>query len=330
MFKRRRTRARRSAQTSIRSLRTLQARAGAPIALVSIDHFDRANSHITIRLFQREGSLMLTTLTYAGATGAFISEKPILGTRPSIGGSVFALMGPLHFGNFAGWWSKAVWFALGAASAYVTFSGLALWVRRREERPGWRALGRLNAWVGAGLPFAMAASAVGYFLALKTDATLYWTPAAFVIAAAFALIPALIVRAARITPILFSATGVVLLTLPVLRIATRGPSWSAALAAGQLAIPVLDILVSIGAVACLCRRAHCCAGRKCLKRHRVRLRSLPNERDVAGLPVCCDQRIVLGVSGRVGFETAGGAPGSFGSLRPLATAVPSCRAACSR
>ncbi len=251
MFKRRRTRARRSAQTSIRSLRTLQARAGAPIALVSIDHFDRADSHITIRLFQREGSLMLTTLTYAGATGAFISEKPILGTRPSIGGSAFALMGPLHFGNFAGWWSKAVWFALGAASAYVTFSGLALWVRRREERPGWRALGRLNAWVGAGLPFAMAASAVGYFLALKTDATLYWTPAAFVIAAAFALIPALIVRAARITPILFSATGVVLLTLPMLRIATGGPSWSAALAAGQLAMPVLDILVSIGAVACL-------------------------------------------------------------------------------
>ena len=126
-------------------------RAGAPIAFVSIDHWDRADAHITIRHFQKEGSLILTTLTYAGATGAFLMEKPTLGTRPSIGGSAFALMGPLHFGNFAGWWSKAVWFALGAASAYVTFSGLALWVRRREERPGWRALGRLSAWVGAGL-----------------------------------------------------------------------------------------------------------------------------------------------------------------------------------
>ena len=35
---------------------------------------------------------MMTTLTYAGATGAFIAEKPILGTGPSIGGSIFVLM----------------------------------------------------------------------------------------------------------------------------------------------------------------------------------------------------------------------------------------------
>ena len=74
---------------------------------------------------------------------------------------------------------------------------------------------------------------------------------AFLIAAALALVPTLVARAERIAPLLFCATGVVLLTLPVLRIATGGPSWSAAFAAGQLAIPVLDILVSIGAVACL-------------------------------------------------------------------------------
>ena len=61
----------------------------------------------------------------------------------------------------------------------------------------------------------------------------------------------MIARGERIAPLLFCATGVVLLTLPVLRIATGGPSWSAALAAGQAAIPALDILVSIGAVACL-------------------------------------------------------------------------------
>ena len=219
-------------------------RAGAPIAFVSIDHWDRADAHITIRHWQREGSLTLTTLTYAGATGAFLMEKPTLGTRPSIGGSAFALMGPLHFGNFAGWWSKAVWFALGAASAYVTFSGLALWVRRREERPGWRALGRLSAWVGAGLPFAMAASAFAFFLTFQAGTTLFWTPVAFLIAAALALLPTVIARSERVAPLLFAGTGVVLLALPVLRIATGGPSWSVALAAGQSAIPALDILVT--------------------------------------------------------------------------------------
>jgi hypothetical protein len=226
-------------------------RTDAPVAFVSIDHLDRADSHITIRHLQKDGTLTLKTLIYDGATGAFVMEKPTLGTRPSIGGSVFELMGPLHFGNFAGWWSKAVWFALGAASAYVTWSGLLLWIRRREDQSLWRGFGRLTAWIGAGLPLAMAVSAVAFFLTLRVGTTLFWTPAAFLIAAAFALLPTFFARADRVAPLLFCATGVALIALPVLRLATGGPGWVVAIAAGQTAIPVLDILVIIGGAACL-------------------------------------------------------------------------------
>ncbi len=34
--------------------------------------------------------------------------------KPSLGASLLGLISPVHFGNFAGWWSRAVWFALGA------------------------------------------------------------------------------------------------------------------------------------------------------------------------------------------------------------------------
>ena len=68
-----------------------------------------------------------------------------------------------------------MWFALGAASAYVAWSGLNLWVRRRADQRGWRALGRMTAWVGGGLPFAMAAAAAAYFVSLPSLATVFWT-----------------------------------------------------------------------------------------------------------------------------------------------------------
>ena len=194
----------------------------------------------------------MTTLTYSGATGAFLAEKPLLGTRPSIGESAFALMGPLHFGNFAGWWSKAVWFALGAASAYVTWTGLLLWIRRRDTQPLWRAFARLTVWS------ARVCRCDGGFghrvlreLMLPSRDDVVLDACSVLHSAVLALVPACIIGTDRVAPVLFCATGVALLTLPALRITTGGPSWSAALGAGRLAIlPVLDVLVIIGAAVC--------------------------------------------------------------------------------
>jgi PepSY-associated TM region len=226
-------------------------RTQAPIRFVSIEPWGRADTRVTVIHEPAEGQISGATLVYAGETGSFISQKPALGIRPSIGGTAFALMGPLHFGNFAGWWSKAIWFALGAASAYVTWSGLVLWLRRRENQSGWRAFGRVVAWVGAGLPFAMAMSAAAFFVALPSGTMTWWTPTAFLLAAAAALVPALLLSAERIVPTLFSATGIALLSLPCLRLASGGPGWISALQSGQATILTFDLLMITGALVCL-------------------------------------------------------------------------------
>jgi hypothetical protein len=227
-------------------------RAGAPLLIAGWENRGRADSRITIFPAPRSGDLTAMRLIYNGATGELIRERPILGMKPSLGASLLGLISPVHFGNFAGWWSRAVWFALGAASAYVAWSGLNLWVRRRADQRGWRALGRMTAWVGGGLPFAMAAAAAAYFVSLPSLATVFWTPAAFLIAAALALVPALRMRRIeRIPPLLFGATGILLMALPLLRAAAGGPNWRAALATGQSAVPVMDFLVAFGGVACV-------------------------------------------------------------------------------
>jgi uncharacterized iron-regulated membrane protein len=227
-------------------------RAGAPLLSASVENRGRADARITVFPSPKPGELSATRLIYDGATGAFVRDRPIIGTKPSVGASLLGLVGPIHFGNFAGWWSRAVWFALGAASAYVTWSGLTLWIRRRSDQPGWRVLGRVTAWVGGGLPFAMAAAAVAYFISLPSLTTVFWTATAFLIAAALALVPALWVRPVeRVPPLLFGATGALLLALPVLRLAAGGPGWQAGLATGQSTVPGMDVLVVLGGVVCI-------------------------------------------------------------------------------
>jgi hypothetical protein len=110
----------------------------------------------------------------------------------------------------------------------------------------------MTAWVGGGLPFAMTAAAMAYFVSLPSLATVFWTPAAFLVAAFIALVPALLTRAVeRVAPLLFGATGILLLTLPGLRAAAHGPTWDAALAAGQVEVAIMDVLVVIGGLACI-------------------------------------------------------------------------------
>ncbi|TVV71942.1 PepSY-associated TM helix domain-containing protein [Sphingomonas solaris] len=224
------------------------ARRGGDVpTFVSIEHFGRADAEVTTFHRPREGGLAPTTLLYRGATGAFDRVKPSIGTQPSAGGTLTAIMAPLHFGNFAGIVSKAVWFALGFAMCYVTLTGLRLWLaRRREAARSLDWLDRAVTVVGFGLPFALVGAAAAFLIAMPLGAAVYWTPAAFLIAAALAILGGVVAPSrAALDRGLLLATGAGMIVLPALRLATGGPGWTTALAAGQPIIVALDLAFAI-------------------------------------------------------------------------------------
>ena len=224
---------------------------GTEPAFVQVAHWGRADAQVTFLMAYPDGALTGPTYLYNGASGDFLRTKPVLGQVPSVGSTVFELMTPLHFGNFAGVWSKALWFALGFAGAYVSFTGLRLWTRRRQDAPGWAPLARATLWVGYGLPLALVASAYGYFPARDGDAVVTWMFAAFFLAAAAAAVPSFFASAEATRRSLLFATGVAMAGLPVTRMVSGGASWPEAMAAGWTTLPAMDTLLVLGAVLCL-------------------------------------------------------------------------------
>jgi uncharacterized iron-regulated membrane protein len=220
---------------------------GAP-TFVAIEHFGRADAAVTTFHEPKPGDIEPVTLVYHGAAATFDRVKPSIGSRPSAGGTLAAIMAPLHFGNFAGALSKAVWFGLGFAMCYVTLTGIRLWLARRRE--GQRALDWLEravTVVGFGLPLALLVAAAGFLFAMPLGSAVFWTPAAFLIASAGVILAGVVVPThARLARGLQLAIGVLLTGLPVLRLANGGPGWPAAIAAGQPGIVAVDLAMLLG------------------------------------------------------------------------------------
>jgi uncharacterized iron-regulated membrane protein len=228
-------------------------RSGAELSFVQVEHWGRADARVTMFTDYRDGELFGPNYVYDGASGTFRYTKPGLGLVPSAGGALFELMAPLHFGNFAGVFSKAVWFALGFAGAYVTITGLLLWTRRREAEPGWAHLARATHWVGFGLPLALTVAAYAYFPARRLDAdaqTAMMT--AFLVCCAFAAVVSW--RLPQIEPIkrlLLGLNGLAFLGLPLLRITCGGPGWVDAWNSGLQIVVSMDIAFALGGILCL-------------------------------------------------------------------------------
>jgi len=221
-------------------------RTGEIPTFMAIENFGRTDALVTTYHQPGPGDIEPVTLLYNGATAMFEHEKPSIGQRPSAGGSLVAIMGPLHFGNFAGLFSKAIWFGLGFATCYVTLTGLRLWLTRRQDdlrSLAW--LDRTVVVVGFGLPLALLASAAAFLVAMPLGSAVYWTPAGFLLASAAIIAAGIALPARRLERLLQIAISLLLIALPLIRLMTGGPGWPRAIEAGQPIIIAVDIALLV-------------------------------------------------------------------------------------
>lgn len=222
-------------------------RTGEVPTFMAIENFGRADAQVTSYHNPTTGSLEPVALLYSGADASFIRAKPNVGAVPSAGGTLVGIMGPLHFGTFAGLLSKAIWFGLGFAICYVTYTGMRLWVVRRVgEARTFAWLERVLSVVAFGLPFALVVASAAFLVTMPLGTAVYWTTAAFLIASCAALIAGIVATTnAFLIWLLVGATGGVMVSLPLLRLVVAGgPGWSEAISTGQPIIALLDVAFS--------------------------------------------------------------------------------------
>lgn len=228
-------------------------RRGALPYFVAIEHPGRQDATVAIHSDPRPDRLVSPSWLYDGATGTFLREQPPLGQQPSAGAQLVGLMYPLHVGNFLGAASRAVWFALGFTGAYVTLTGMLLWLRRRADNPAWQRFARGVYWVGYGLPLALICTPIAWFalrnFGLPPAGVQGWAFLFVATATGFAAV--LVQDLARLRRGLLAATGVALLCLPLIRLATGGMGWTEALGNGVAAVPAVDLALFVSALACL-------------------------------------------------------------------------------
>lgn len=232
-------------------LQASQTRAGSIARSLSIEHFGRKNAVVTVTHKPKYGSLEGKIFQYNGVDGSFKRKLPRVGIVPSMGEKIVNVIGPLHFGNFAGIFSKAIWVALGFSSCYIILSGMTLWARRREEKIGWRAFERLIHVFGLGLPIATAASAVSFFVFFGTPAVVNAVPLGFVFALALVLLISFFLDSHRLKSLLWSALGILLLLLPVFRFLSLDLGWMEALEQGAITVIGIDLLLILSGFICL-------------------------------------------------------------------------------
>jgi uncharacterized iron-regulated membrane protein len=194
--------------------------AGSPPVFVFIEHWGRADAVVSTTHSPNDEHLFYTTHQFSGVTGNYIGEKSRVGDQPSAGSALLGMMGVLHFGWFAGLFSRIIWLSLGLATCYVTITGLQLWVQRRDKEANWQGLAKLIPTVGYGLPIAMVSSAIGFIITYlhHTERVETWTVNGFLMGVVFSFIVGLSLNTAdKSKQVLQQLLAVGLISLPIIR-----------------------------------------------------------------------------------------------------------------
>lgn len=220
---------------------------GSEVSYIGIARYGRADSRVSVWHYPPEGSLNYVHNAFNGTDGTFLGTRPLIGNDPSAASVLSGLMGRLHFGDFAGVMSKAVWLGLGTAMCFVILTGLRLWVRRRQDNRLWRGFGRSVTVVSYGLPTAILGCAYAFFLSLPAGDPFWWTPAGFVLTAVVCIVSGFLVAdEAWLAAAFRLVLGIGCLALPVLRMAVGGPGWAEAIATGRGAVLSVDSMLLVG------------------------------------------------------------------------------------
>lgn len=223
------------------------ARTGTEPTFVSIAHWGTADASAQLYHLPTGSAVEASTHVYDMATGRYQGVKPDLGAKPSLGSAIYAWMGPLHFGHFAGLLSKLIWVSLGLAASYVTLTGLRLWVERRPDMRSGRVLGVAIPMVGFGVPIGLTGAAFGFLLNYPAGDPVYATAFGFVAGCAFAVLMAgALIRRNDASRIFMGVLGLAMAALPVVRLATGGPGWPWLVETGHAVVVMIDLMLLAG------------------------------------------------------------------------------------
>jgi uncharacterized iron-regulated membrane protein len=239
----------------------------AEVGFLGLGHWGETGARVDVSLGEVGRRLAPVQLRYDGVTGAFLGEKPALGTAPSLGAAVFSWLGPLHYGNFGGPISRILWAFLGVGCCLLTVTGTLVWSERRRE--SWQAelratpagapppppaigverMRRVLVGVTAGLPLSTFSAVLAWAVAVASGVD---AMAAMSLAAGAALLLALAVMLRAQSPrrslqILLFVAGVLALALPAVVGLATGASTLVAWRAGQPAPLLMDLaLLALG------------------------------------------------------------------------------------